>query len=160
VAAYSVWRPLKRVTRDPIALLNWIERERDRAPAQAESGLLSGCNDNGNNDDDGDDGNGNGNRRRDITRDLHAFDYRAKGHKGDYLLEAYMISKPARAEDHEWYYVPDQEPHEVWMFKFADTESQYDDRIAACCGHGSPLVLGTEGADPRESVEARVLAFW
>jgi hypothetical protein len=119
VAAYSVWRPLKPVTRDPIALLNWT------SPGG-------------------------------VTKDLRAFDYRAKGYKGDYLLEAYMISKPERAEDHEWFYVSRQESHEVLVFKFADSESEYDRDVAAACGHGSPFLVGTEGEDARESIEARV----
>ncbi|KIW67783.1 hypothetical protein PV04_07012 [Phialophora macrospora] len=145
VAAYSVWRPLKRVTRDPIAVLNWSG---GGAGGGAGAGAPVAEAEHGRSGD------------KIITRDLRPFDYRAKGYQGDYLLEAYMISKPARAEDHEWFYAPDQEPHEVWVFKFADTESQYDDRVAACCGHGSPVVVGTEGEDPRESIEARVLAFW
>ncbi|KAJ9607576.1 hypothetical protein H2200_007654 [Cladophialophora chaetospira] len=123
VAAYSVWRPLKPVIRDPIAILNWT------SPG-------------------------------DITKDLRAFDYRAKGYKGDYLLEAYTIAKPKNLENHEWYYVSEQKPHEVLMFKFADTESQYDPEVAVACGHASPMVIGTEKEDPRESIEARVLAFW
>ncbi len=123
VAAYSVWRPLKPVTRDPVAVLDW------KSPG-------------------------------DITKDLHAFDYRAVGYKGDYLLEAYMMSKPKNQDDHEWYFVPEQKPHEVLMFKFADTESQYDSEVAGACGHGSPFIVGTEDEEPRESIEARVLAFW
>ncbi|OQV09277.1 hypothetical protein CLAIMM_13413 [Cladophialophora immunda] len=123
VAAYSVWRPLKTVKRDPIAVLDW----------------KSSTN---------------------IQKDLHAFDYRASGFQGEYLLEAYTISRPENLEDHRWYYVSEQKPHEVMMIKFADTDSEHDKDVAAAGGHGSPSVLGTEGQEPRESIEARVLAFW
>ncbi|EXJ71369.1 uncharacterized protein A1O5_05176 [Cladophialophora psammophila CBS 110553] len=123
VAAYSVWRPLKTVKRDPIAVLNW------KSPGN-------------------------------IHNDLHTFDYRAKGFQGEYLLEAYTISRPQKREDHEWYYVSEQKPHEVMMIKFADTDSEHDKDVAAAGGHGSPFVVGTEDAEPRESIEARVLAFW
>ncbi|KIW91169.1 uncharacterized protein Z519_08064 [Cladophialophora bantiana CBS 173.52] len=123
VAAYSVWRPLKTVKRDPIAVLNW------KSPGN-------------------------------IHNDLHTFDYRAKGFQGEYLLEAYTISRPQKPADHEWYYVSEQKPHEVMMIKFADTDSEHDKDVAAAGGHGSPFVVGTEDEEPRESIEARVLAFW
>lgn len=123
VAAFSVWRPLKRVTRDPIAVLNWT------SPG-------------------------------DIKQCFCPFDYRSKGWKGEYSLEAYMLTKPEKPEDHEWYFVPEQMPHEVLVFKFADTESQYDPNISIGCGHGSPFLVGSEKEEARESIEARVLAFW
>ncbi|KIX94929.1 uncharacterized protein Z520_09239 [Fonsecaea multimorphosa CBS 102226] len=123
VAAYSVWRPLKTVKRDPIAVLDW------KSPGN-------------------------------IQDDLHAFDYRAKGYQGEYLLEAYTISRPTNLDDHKWYYVSEQKPHEVMMIKFADTDSVHDKDIAAAGGHGSPFVVGTEDEEPRESIEARVIAFW
>ncbi|OAP60994.1 hypothetical protein AYL99_05998 [Fonsecaea erecta] len=123
VAAYSVWRPLKTVKRDPIAVLDW------KSPGN-------------------------------IQDDLCAFDYRAKGYEGEYMLEAYTISRPAKLEDHQWYYVSEQKPHEVMMIKFADTESEIDKDVAVAGGHGSPFVMGTEDEEPRESIEARVIAFW
>jgi hypothetical protein len=123
VAAYSVWQPLKPVTRDPIAVLNWT------SPG-------------------------------DIKKHLIPWDYRARGFDGEYLLEAYTVTKPEKPEDHEWYYVSNQQPHEVLIFKFADTESMYDDKIAAAAGHGSPRIPGTENEPARESIESRVLAFW
>ena len=118
-AAYSIWRPLKPVTRDPIAVLNW-------------------------------------NSPGDITKDLHAFNYRAKGFEGDYLLEGSTLTKPERPEDHEWFHVSEQKPHEVLMIKFADSESDFDKDVAAGCGHGSPFIVGSEDEEPRESIEARV----
>jgi hypothetical protein len=125
VASYSVWRPLKRITRDPLALLSW------KSPGSP------------------------------FTQDFKKFTYRAKSEsQGEYMLEAMMIQKPKAEGDHEWYFVPDQEQNEVLMIKFADTESAWDESISGGCGHGSPLLEGAEDEMPRESIEARILAFW
>ena len=56
--------------------------------------------------------------------------------------------------------MPDQKPDEVLILKFADTAADSDPNIAGGCPHGSPEVEGTEDAEPRNSVECRVLAFW
>ena len=122
VAAYSVWRPLKRVTRDPIAVLDFQTARPDK---------------------------------------WHAFDYRSTGYKGDYLLEAYSINAPEKGKEDEqkWYYASEQMPDEVMLIKFADSESEIDPNVAKGCGHGSPAIVGQIG-ETRESMEARVLAFW
>jgi hypothetical protein len=120
VAAYSVWRPLKRVTRDPIAVLDYTTAQPDK---------------------------------------WKPFDYRSTGYKGDYLLEACSINAPERTEQQKWYYVSEQALDEVMLIKFADSESEVNPEVAKGCGHGSPEVVGQKG-DTRESVEARVLAFW
>lgn len=122
VAAYSVWRPLKPVTRDPIAVLDF----KTASPAH-----------------------------------WTPFDYRSPGYQGDYLLEACAINAPEEGDERvqKWYYVSEQQPDEVMLIKFADSESEVDPKVAVGCGHGSPEVVGQYG-DTRESVEARVLAFW
>jgi hypothetical protein len=125
------------VTRDPIAFLNWTSPSPSQSPSESSSDSSSSP-------------------PGRITKDFHTWDYRAKGHQGEYLVEAYMISRPERAEEHEWFFVPDQMPHEVLVFKFADTESQFDLEVAACCGHGSPFLVGSEREEARESIEARV----
>lgn len=122
VAAYSVWRPLKRVTRDPIAVLDYQTARPER---------------------------------------WFTFDYRSVGDKGDYLLEAYTIDAPQKGEEGQqrWYYMSEQMPDEVLLIKFADSENELDPSISKGCGHGSPAIVGQEG-DTRESIEARVIAFW
>ena len=120
VAAYSVWRPLKTVTRDPLAVMDFKSARHDR---------------------------------------WKPFDYRSSGHKGEFLLEACAINAPEEGEVQEWYYVSEQQPDEVLLIKFADSESEVDPNVAAGCGHGSPAVVGQQG-DTRESIEARVLCFW
>jgi hypothetical protein len=123
IAAYSVWRPLARVTRDPIAVLDYTTARPERwAP----------------------------------------FDYRSTGYEGDYLLEGYAVDAPQDGdgeEEQRYYYVSEQMPEEVMVIKFADSASEGDEGVARGCGHGSPAVVG-QGGETRESVEARVLAFW
>lgn len=122
VAAYSVWRPLKRVTRDPIAVLDFKTARPEK---------------------------------------WKPFDYRSTGYKGEFLLEACAINVPdeEEGEEQEWYYVSEQMKDEVMVIKFADSESEVDPNVAVGCGHGSPAIVGQQG-DTRESIEARVLAFW
>lgn len=84
---------------------------------------------------------------------------------GEYLMEAWSIRPPkddASAERQKWYWVPDQTPEEVLVIKFADTEAEKEpDRVAGYGAHVSPIVEGTpDDSEPRESIEARVIAFW
>lgn len=56
--------------------------------------------------------------------------------------------------------MPDQKPDEVLIIKFADTAADGNPNIAGGSPHSSPEVEGTEDAEPRNSIECRVLAFW
>lgn len=84
--------------------------------------------------------------------------------EGDYTIEAYTASPPRYPERQRWYWLPEQQPDEALIFKFADSAAQHDLDgdlgIAECCPHVSPVLLGTEDEDPRESVECRVYLFW
>ena len=71
-----------------------------------------------------------------------------------------MISKPEKLEDHEWYFVPKQKPSEVLGLSLRIRTVNLMRGWWGACGHGSPFILGTEGEEARESIEARVLAFW
>lgn len=121
VAAYSVWRPLKTVKRDPLAVAAW----KSISP-----------------------------------NDMVKATYQAKGKDGEYTMESWALKPSNDASKHQWYWLPEQKPEEVLIFKFSDTASVNDQDIAAWTAHGSPKVLGTEDEEARESVEARVLAFW
>lgn len=84
---------------------------------------------------------------------------------GEYLMEAWAVKPPkddASAQRQKWYWVPDQTPGEVLVIKFADTGAEVDpEHIAAYGAHVSPIVEGTpDDAEPRESIEARIIAFW
>jgi hypothetical protein len=138
IAAYSIWRPLAKVTRDPIAVLDWQSARPER---------------------------------------WRRFDYRSTGYEGEFLLEGCAINAPEERDldgkesgendgeevmekrEQLWYYVKEQMPDEVMVIKFADSEAVRDTGVAGGCGHGSPAVEG-QGGETRESVEARVLAFW
>lgn len=121
VAAYSVWRPLKTVKRDPLVVAAWKSISPD---------------------------------------DMVKATYQAKGTDGDYTMESWALKPSKDAKNHRWYWLPEQKAEEALIFKFADTESVNNEDIAAWTAHGSPQVLGSEDEEARESVEARVLAFW
>lgn len=124
IAAYSVWRPLTPIHRDPLAVLDY--------------------------------------QTADIKR-WKAFDYRASGYKGEYKLEAWAVVPPVDVEEvrrrEKWYYASHMQPEEVMMVKFADSQAEWDEGCAMGCAHAGVEVVGQEGPT-RESVEARVLAFW
>lgn len=124
-AAYSVWRPIKPVTRDPLAVADW--RTTDPATFQP-------------------------------------IEYRATSNvlpEGEYMLEQLTQTPSAKESGQRWYCRTKQSPDEVLILKFADTAAEADPKIAGGCAHCSPVVKGTaEDAEPRMSVEARVMAFW
>lgn len=123
-AAYSVWRPIKPVKRDPLAVADW---------------------------------------RTTDPKTLYPIEYRATSNvldSGEYMLEQLTQLPEAKASGQKWYCKPNQSPDDVLILKFADTASEYDEKIAAGCAHCSPVVHGTDGEEPRMSVEARVMAFW
>lgn len=75
-------------------------------------------------------------------------------------MEAYAVTPPKNPEAQRWYTMPGQRPEDVLIIKLADTASEDDPDISGGCGHCSPLVEGQAKAEPRESVECRVLVFW
>lgn len=77
---------------------------------------------------------------------------------GDYVVEQWAALPPKKPESHRWYWVPEQQPDDVAIIKFADTAES--DTIAGGCVHGSPWVIGAEEQACRESVECRVYVFW
>jgi hypothetical protein len=136
-AAYSIWRPLKKVERDPITLAPRRESGScdgemvywpylNRIPGHAELG--------------GD----------------YLKQYAMLGVKGE---ERPNI--PEKGEPLKWYYLPAQEPDEVLFIQLFDsaslgTNAQY----AGAPWHASPEIGSVEGDQPRESIDIRVLAFW
>lgn len=123
-AAYSVWRPIKPVKRDPLAVADW---------------------------------------RTTDPKTLYPIEYRATSNvldSGEYMLEQLTQLPEAKESGQKWYCKPNQSPDDVLILKFADTASEHNAKIAAGCAHCSPVVHGTDGEEPRMSVEARVMAFW
>jgi hypothetical protein len=69
---------------------------------------------------------------------------------------------PKTPQTQHWYWMPEQQPDEVLILKFADTAADSEHpEMAGGCLHGSPQIPGTEGEEEaRCSIECRVLAFW
>ena len=123
-AAYSVWRPIKTVKRDPLAVCDC--RTLDKS---------------------------------ELARD----DYRAISDvkpEGEYILDYWALLPPKEKEKLKYYWLPEQQPDEVLVLKFADTKADEDPNIAMCCAHGAAEIPGTEDEEPRMSIECRVIAFW
>ena len=123
-AAYSVWRPVATVRRDPLAVCDWRSVDKEELERQ---------------------------------------DYRALSNinaNGEYMMEAWHVMPPKNPSQQRWYWMPEQKPDELLIIKFADTDAEKDSSIAGGCPHLSPIIPGTEQAEPRLSIEARVLVFW
>ena len=136
-AAYSVWRPLRKVTRDPLAMIPWRDVGKgDRNVEMWQYDIrVPG-------------------RDGDWCRELEML--RAGGEvpaKEDAVVDADPVAK--------WYYVPEQKPDEVLVIKLFDSAALGDGAEgAAGAPHASPD-LGEGGyGEARESVEVRLLAFW
>ena len=144
-ASYSIWRPLRTVKRDPLAvslsgsvpISNFIRAEYRAAsdrPDPAEP-------------------------QREYKVDALMIKPDPEGEKG------YAKQK--------WFWLPEQKKEEVLVIKLADSdggemgkgakEMEIDGRkvpVSWGTGHGSPLIKGTEDEEVRESIEIRVLCFW
>ena len=134
-ASYSIWRPIKKVTRDPLALAV-------RKNVKALDGELY----------------------------LWYYDIRNHGIEGDWNRELEMLRvKPGQAAETtsvvdrsiDWYYLPEQEPDEVLVFKLFDSAGQSADaEESAGVPHGSPDLGDAGYGGPRESIEVRLYVVW
>ena len=75
-------------------------------------------------------------------------------------MQHWLMLPPKDPSRAQFYWMPEQTPDDVLIFKFADTAAETDPTIAACSPHASPVILGTEDEERRMSIECRVLAFW
>ncbi|OBT64303.1 hypothetical protein VE03_06776 [Pseudogymnoascus sp. 23342-1-I1] len=134
-AAYSVWRPLGTVLRDPLCM---APRRRDtgelvlypydlRVPGNAELG---------------------GDFLREVALlGVHGEETGAKA--------------AVDAGELKWYYVSRQTREEVLVVKFFDSAALgRDGEEAEAPWHGSPDIGDVCGVEARESIEVRVIAFW
>ncbi|KAF1913120.1 hypothetical protein BDU57DRAFT_503956 [Ampelomyces quisqualis] len=82
------------------------------------------------------------------TRDLLAADYVRRHFVGEtfFLLHS---------RDHRWYYLRDQQPDEVAMFKIYDSDAS----ATHGCPHASFSLGDEDSLAPRESIEIRALVF-
>lgn len=130
-AAFSIWRPLKQVTRDPLAMASWNQ-------ASNSPGLVI---EPYNNRVQGYEG--------DWIKELAFLKVRPEAveEAGDSGLK--------------FYYVSNMQPHEVLFVKLFDTAGLGKDASEDVgCLHGSPDLGEAAYGDPRESVEVRCMAFW
>lgn len=131
-AAYSVWRPLKKVGRDPLCLAprgNRLSTDRgfvywpyeNKNPGSQELG-------------------------GDFLK--------------EYAMLGVQGESPMSNPDIQWYYLSAQEPDEVLFIKLFDSAALgHDAQHAGAPWHASPEI-GAVMDHPRESIELRVLAFW
>ena len=134
-ASFSVWRPLKKITRDPLAL--------------AVRKNLKG-----------------------LDNDLHLWPYEIRNHgtDGDWNRELEMLrvkhhqsgeTRDEVDESIDWYYLPEQEPNEVLVFKLFDSAGlDASAKESEGVPHGSPDLGNAGYGDPRESIEVRLYAVW
>ncbi|KAF2156575.1 hypothetical protein K461DRAFT_316810 [Myriangium duriaei CBS 260.36] len=140
-AAFSVWRPLVRVERDPLAML-------------PQKDFVEYC------------------ESQDSALELCDYLIRVPGDStlgGDFLRQlACLKVKPweqqriEQTTDHlPWYYISNQTPDEVLLFKFFDSAALgADAKEAGAPIHGSPVLSEETSGAPRESIEVRLMAFW
>lgn len=123
-AAYSVWRPVRTVKRDPLVVGDY--RTLDKTEM--------------------------------VENEYRALSEINEG--GEYTMEYWAVLPPKDPNHAQYHYVPDMQPDEVLVVKFADTEAERNEQVAAYCPHGAVVLPGTDEEEPRVSIECRVLAFW
>ncbi|KID74326.1 Gibberellin cluster GA4 desaturase [Metarhizium brunneum] len=140
-AAYSIWRPLKKVARDPLTFsprketpasadgdtVHW--RYENRVPGPPELG-------------------------GDWLKEFAMLGVKAK--------EPPPGQSPRHASaGSEWYYVSAQETDEVLFVQLFDSASLGEDsQHAGAPWHASPEIGAAAGDEPRESIDVRVLVLW
>ncbi|CZS95548.1 uncharacterized protein RCO7_10056 [Rhynchosporium graminicola] len=84
------------------------------------------------------------------------------GHVKDYYSENPLVREPAEEETHQWWYLSEQKPEEVYAIKFYDSEAlkSGDGSVRSMCPHSGFRVEGAEDAPPRRSSELRVWCIW
>lgn len=169
-ALFSIWRPLKTVYRDPLALSpcasfpesdyvpsGQLEPTDHRIPAHM-SRIIDPNAPNSN-----------------VTSGSLARDDTLHGNNATYQTEGYLAYGPRDKEQkaHDWHFIAEQEPSDVLIIQLFDNEMEAHTRAPREGGSGTSN-LGVGGAvhsafelvgqevhaDARESIEVRVAAFW
>jgi len=131
-ALYSIWRPLKRVKRDALALGDARSfSEQDYVPVLIRTPSL------------GTEGEGQGK-----GVEVHE-------------CEAWVARGPGAGREHRWWWVSEQRPEEVLVIGLFDSAREADGVAAGGAMHCSVEVEGQgEEGEARESLELRCLAVW
>jgi len=72
-------------------------------------------------------------------------------------LEGKKGTDMCEGKGHEWWYMSGMQPWEMVVFKGLDSKRE---ERGWRCPHTAFRVEGSEGEEARESIEARVVAFW
>ncbi len=135
-AILSVWRPLETVRRDPLAVMDPSTLFR--------KGVV--------------DGPPYAPFKR-MYRDRPGFQ---KEYQSENMLP--IAPKTDDGNLHQWYYISEQRPDEVYALKLFDSEAQrkHEDGklVAECAAHSAFHLPGQESKPVRRSVEVRVMVIW
>lgn len=169
-ALFSIWRPLKTVYRDPLALSpcasfpesdyvpsGQLEPTDHRIPAHMSRIIDPNA------------------PNSSVTSGQLAQDDTLHDNNATYQTEGYLAYGPRDKEQkaHDWHFIAEQEPSDVLIIQLFDNEMEAHTR-APREGGSEPSNLGVGGAvhsafelvgqevhaDARESIEVRVAAFW
>ena len=135
-AAYSVWRPLKKVTRDPLAMTPFsIQLTRSDYVVVPHSIKQPGIED-------------------DWLRDLATLK----------VAEHAAEKCSSSTRQLQWHYISEQDIDEVLIVKAFDSAALKNQAEltgeAQAVPHASPDLGNAAYGDPRESIEVRLIAFW
>ncbi|EWG40947.1 hypothetical protein FVEG_03157 [Fusarium verticillioides 7600] len=143
-AAYSVWRPMRTVTRDPLAMAPRWSFPQDGALGFLgyESRMLAAPSMGG-----------------DFLRELESVvisEADARAYEDSGVVASGM-------ESPKWYYLPEQKPDEVIVLKFFDSAALGGGLVSGDVGgapHASPDLGDTAYGPARWSIEVRCIAIW
>ncbi|KAF4994482.1 hypothetical protein FGRMN_5752 [Fusarium graminum] len=145
-AAYSVWRPMRTVTRDPLAMAPRWSFPKGGALGFLgyESRMLAAPSMGG-----------------DFLRELESVIISEED------ARAYESSNGAKVasglESPQWYYIPQQKPDEVIVLKFFDSAALGGGEVSGDVGgapHASPDIGDAAHGPARWSIEVRCIAVW
>lgn len=133
-AHFSIWRPIEPVQQDPLAML-------DPHALFVETGLL-------------------GAEHKTYVR--QRFPYRLRpGHKLEHEYTNLMPLMPRDEQEHQWYWLKDQQPNEVNFLKLFDSEAwKQGSKVMPCAPHSAISLPESTTLPPRRSIETRVLVMW
>lgn len=136
-AAFSIWRPMKTVTRDPLAMAPWSHAsQRSDFVVEPYDNRVSGY-------------------KGDWKKEFAMLKVRPAA------VEGGGVGAGTFERDLSFYYISNMEPDEVLFVKLFDTAglgTRADEEVG--CLHGSPDLGEVAYGEDRESVEVRCLAFW
>ena len=138
-AAYSVWRPLRTVTRDPLAMSprSSFKDSKDLVFRPYYQKVLASPA-----------------MKGDFLRELEALGM---------SVEAANAQSPEVQPEYEgphWYYLSEQKADEVIILKFFDSASLGVEGEAPSVPHASPDIGDSAYGAARESIEVRCIVFW